>query len=308
MASPPRWWDIIRPPLAGQIIRRAGDISVHVVPAAAHGRGEAAQIAAAPPTPRPKIEPRAFVGSLLFSAAGLGAALLLRQGLGVANVALVLLVAVLAAAVTFGLWPSLFACLVSALAYNFFFLPPLYTFTIADPENVITLLVFVLVAAIASNLTARVRMQAIVARQRAATTEDLYRFSRKLAGIATLDNLLWATAYQMAHMLRLHVVLLLPEGEELNVRAGYPPEDTLEDADLAAAKWTVQHGQEAGRGADTLPGARRLFLPMRTSRGVVAVIGLDSSRDGALLTSDQRRLLDSLADQTALAIERLHLS
>jgi two-component system sensor histidine kinase KdpD len=308
MASPPRWWDIIRPPLAGQIIRRAGDISVHVVPAAAHGRGEAAQIAAAPPTPRPKIEPRAFVGSLLFSAAGLGAALLLRQGLGVANVALVLLVAVLAAAVTFGLWPSLFACLVSALAYNFFFLPPLYTFTIADPENVITLLVFVLVAAIASNLTARVRMQAIVARQRAATTEDLYRFSRKLAGIATLDDLLWATAYQMAHMLRLHVVLLLPEGEELNVRAGYPPEDTLEDADLAAAKWTVQHGQEAGRGADTLPGARRLFLPMRTSRGVVAVIGLDSSRDGALLTSDQRRLLDSLADQTALAIERLHLS
>jgi two-component system sensor histidine kinase KdpD len=169
-------------------------------------------------------------------------------------------------------------------------------------------LVFVLVAAIASNLTARVRMQAIVARQRAATTEDLYRFSRKLAGIATLDDLLWATAYQMAHMLRLHVVLLLPEGEELNVRAGYPPEDTLEDADLAAAKWTVQHGQEAGRGADTLPGARRLFLPMRTARGVVAVIGLDSSRDGALLTPDQRRLLDSLADQTALAIERLHLS
>ncbi len=308
MASPPRWWDMIRPPLAGQIIRRAGDISVHVVPAAAQGRGEAAQIAAAPPAPRLKLEPRAFLGSLLFSAAGLCVALLLRQGLGVSNVALVLLVAVLAAAVTLGLWPSLFACLVSALAYNFFFLPPLYTFTIAEPENVITLMVFVLVAAIASNLTARVRMQAIVARQRAATTEDLYRFSRKLAGIATLDDLLWATAYQMAHMLRLHVVLLLPEGEELNVRAGYPPEDTLEDADLAAAKWTIQHGQEAGRGADTLPGARRLFLPMRTSRGVVAVIGLDSSRDGALLTSDQRRLLDSLADQTALAIERLHLS
>ena len=98
------------------------------------------------------------------------------------------------------------------------------------------------------------RTQAIVARQRAATTEDLYRFSRKLAGIATLDDLLWATAYQMAHMLKLHVVLLMPEGEELDVRAGYPPEDTLEDSDLAAAKWTFQHGQEAGCGADTLPG------------------------------------------------------
>ncbi|MFO1247690.1 MAG: ATP-binding protein [Alphaproteobacteria bacterium] len=171
-----------------------------------------------------------------------------------------------------------------------------------------TLLVFLLVAAIASNLTARVRTQAIVARQRAATTEDLYRFSRKLAGIATLDDLLWASAYQMAHMLKLHVVLLMPEDEELDVRAGYPPEDTLEDSDLAAAKWTFQHGQEAGRGADTLPGARRLFLPMRTARGVVAIIGLDSSQGGALLTPDQRRLLDSLADQTALAIERLHLA
>jgi two-component system sensor histidine kinase KdpD len=151
-------------------------------------------------------------------------------------------------------------------------------------------------------------MQAIVARQRAATTEDLYRFSRKLAGIASLDDLLWAAAYQIAHMLKLHVVLLMPEAEELSVRAGYPPEDTLDSGDLAAAKWAFEHGQEAGRGADTLPGARRLFLPMRTARGVVAIIGLDSEQEGALLTPDQRRLLDSLADQTALAIERLHLA
>ena len=130
-------------------------------------------------------------------------------------------------------------------------------------------------AVIASNLTARVRMQAIVARERAATTEDLYLFSRKLAGVGALDDLLWATAYQVAHMLRLHVVLLLPEGEELEVRAGYPPEDTLDEGDLAAARWAFEQGSAAGRGADTLPGARRLFLPMRTARGIVAIIGLD---------------------------------
>jgi two-component system sensor histidine kinase KdpD len=153
-----------------------------------------------------------------------------------------------------------------------------------------------------------VRTQAIVARQRAATTEDLYRFSRKLAGIAALDDLLWATAYQVAHMLKVHVVLLMPEKGDLAVRAGYPPEDTLDESDLAAAKWAFEEGHEAGRGADTLPGARRLFLPMRTARGVVAIIGLDSEKEGPLLTPDQRRLLDSLSDQTALAIERLHLA
>ncbi|HVV28415.1 MAG TPA: sensor histidine kinase KdpD [Rhizomicrobium sp.] len=308
------WPALLRPSLVQEIIRDARDISVHVVPSSpAKGRALARDAVVRAPLPaRTPPEPRALAGSLLFSAVALGIGLLLRQALAVSNVALVLLVAVLASAVTYGLIPSLFAGLVCALAYNFFFLPPLYTFTIADPENVVTLLVFLLVAAIASNLTARVRTQAIVARQRAATTEDLYRFSRKLAGIAALDDLLWATAYQVAHMLKLHVVLLLPQGDSLEVRAGYPPEDTLDEGDLAAAKWAFEEGHEAGRGADTLPGARRLFLPMRTARGVVAIIGLDSEergeRLGPLLAPDQRRLLDSLADQTALAIERLNLA
>jgi two-component system sensor histidine kinase KdpD len=298
-----RWRDALRPSLAQEIVRRAGEMSVHIVPERA-GDKDLAKV----PLARPVLEPAAFLGSFTMSAAALGVGLLLRQTLAVSNVTLVLLVAVLASAVTFGLWPSLFACLICALAYNFFFLPPLYTFTIADPENIITLLVFVLVAGIASNLTARMRMQAIIARQRAATTEDLYRFSRKLTGIASLDDLLWATAYQVAHMLGLHVVLLMPDGEDLTVRAGYPPEDTLEDSDRAAAKWAFQHGSAAGRGADTLPGARRLFLPMRTARGIVAIIGLDSQQDGALLTPDQKRLLDSLSDQAALAVERLRLA
>ena len=307
-----RWLELLRRSPAQEIIRNAGDVSVHVAPERS-GKDDVARLSAPARAP---LEPRAFAGSLLFSAVALGVSLLLRQSLAVSNVALVLLVAVLASAVTYGLMPSLFAGLACALAYNFFFLPPLYTFTIADPENVVTLLVFLLVAAIASNLTARVRTQAIVARQRAATTEDLYRFSRKLAGIATLDDLLWATAYQVAHMLRLHVVLLMPEKGDLQVRAGYPPEDTLDEGDLAAAKWAFEEGHEAGRGSDTLPGARRLFLPMRTARGVVAIIGLDSEkhsesaddRQSPLLPPDQRRLLDSLSDQTALAIERLNLA
>src|SRR5256885_222335 len=113
-------------------------------------------------------------------------------------------------------------------------------------------------------------------------------------------------------MLKLHVVLLMPGEGDLQVRAGYPPEDTLDEGDLAAAKWAFEAGHAAGRGSDTLSGARRLFLPMRTARGVVAIIGLDSERtderQNALLTPDQRRLLDSLSDQTALAIERLHLA
>ena len=81
----------------------------------------------------------------------------------------------------------------------------------------------------------------------------------------------------------------------------------LDEADLAAAKWAWQNDRPAGRGSDTLPGAKRLFLPMRTGRGAIGVVGIDSDKPGPLLTPDERRLLDALIDQGALAIERVHL-
>ncbi len=132
----------------------------------------------------------------------------------------VMALAVLASAVTVGLWPAIFASIVSALAYNFFFLDPLYTLDISDPESAVALGFFFCVAVIASNLTARVQRQAFAARSRARTTEDLYLFSKKLAGTATLDDVLWATAFQIASMLKLRVVLLLPENGTIAVKAG----------------------------------------------------------------------------------------
>ena len=142
---------------------------------------------------------------------------------------------------------------------------------------------------------------------RARTTESLYAFSRKLSGAGTLDDVLWATAYQAASILKVRVVLLLPEDGSIAVKAGYPPEDILDEADLAAAKWAWEHNRAAGRGSDTLPGAKRLFLPMRTGRGAIGVVGIDNDKPGPLLTPDQRRLLDALIDQAALAIERVYL-
>jgi two-component system, OmpR family, sensor histidine kinase KdpD len=108
-------------------------------------------------------------------------------------------------------------------------------------------------------------------------------------------------------MLKVRVVLLLPEDGSIVVKAGYPPEDILDEADVAAAKWAWQNNRAAGRGSDTLPGAKRLFLPMRTGRGAIGIIGIDSDKPGPLLTTDQRRLLDALIDQSALAIERVRL-
>jgi len=301
-----RWFEIVHGSIVHDLVRRSGNISVHVIAGTADEAvpPKTVQTQAVPAS----LDPLAYIATIGIVGVALGIALFLQQFLNVANIALVFLTAVLVSAIRFGLFPSLFACLVSVLAYNFFFLPPIYTFTIADPENVVALFFFLVVAVIASNLAGRTRNQVLTARSRARTTEALFAFSRKLAGIGTLDDLLWVTVSQIALMLKLRVVLLLPEGDRLAVRAGYPPEDQLDEADLAAARWSWAHNRAAGRGADTLPGARWLFLPFRTGRGAVGVLGIERDEPGPLLTPDGRRLLDALADQAALAIERITLA
>jgi two-component system sensor histidine kinase KdpD len=299
-------FEFTRGSVVHDLVRRAGNISVHVIAGDALPSGPVKSPVQTAVRPEP-FDPRPYLMALAFVAIGLGAAKLIQPYFGIENVDLVFLTAVVSVAVRFGLLPSLFASVAASLCYNFFFLPPVYTFTITDPTNVAAFFFFMLIAILVSNVAARVRSQAITATSRIRTTESLYAFSRKLAGTATLDDVLWATAYQIALMLKVRVVLLLPEDEVLTVKAGYPPEDQLDEADLAAANWAWGNDRTAGRGSDTLPGAKRLFLPMRTGRGPIGVIGIDDDRTGPLLTPDARRLLDALVDQGALAIERVLL-
>jgi len=306
-ATRSRWFEIIRGSVVHDLVRRAGNISVNVIAGDELPVGAIAKPAVQTAARSEPFDPRPYLASLAIVVLGLGAAKLIQPVFGIENVDLVFLTAVVSVAVRYGLLPSLLASVAASLCYNFFFLPPVYTFTITDPTNVAAFFFFMLIAVLVSNVAARVRTQAMTANSRIRTTESLYAFSRKLAGTAKLDDVLWATAYQIALMLRVRVVLLLPEDHVLTVKAGYPPEDQLDKADLAAANWAWGNDRTAGRGSDTLPGAKRLFLPMRTGRGPIGVIGIDDDRTGPLLTPDQRRLLDALVDQGALAIERVLL-
>ena len=300
------WFELLHGSVVRDLLRCCGNISVHVI------AGEDLHNDAIPrKTVRTadRAEPfdaRPHGFALLAVVVATGVSALLWPWIGTETTDLVYLTAVIGVAVRFGLWPSLVASAASALRYNFFFTEPYYTFAIADPRNVIAVVFFAIVAVVVSNVAARARTLAITAMARARTTEFLYAFSRKLSGAGTLDDVLWASAYQAALMLKVQVVLLLPDNGTLAVKTGYPPEDVLDEADIAA-EWARDHDRAAGRGSDTLPGAKRLFLPMRTGRGLVGVVGIDSDKPGPLLTPDQRRLLDALTDQAALAIERVHL-
>jgi two-component system, OmpR family, sensor histidine kinase KdpD len=306
-SSRTRWFEILHGSVVHDLVRRSGNISVHVIAGDAIPGEPIPRKTVRTAEGKPAFDPAGYLVALGAVALALGVSFLINWKLGVENVNLVFLTAVVGVAARYGLWPSLFASVLASLCYNFFFLPPIYTFTITDPVNIAAFIFFIIMAAIVSNVAARVRTQALAAMQRARTTESLYAFSRKLAGVGTLDDVLWATAYQTALMLNVRVVLLLPDDGTISVKAGYPPEDTLDEADLAAAKWAWQNNRSAGRGSDTLPGAKRLFLPMRTGRGAIGILGIDSDKPGPLLTPDQRRLLDALMDQSALAIERVRL-
>ncbi|WP_339031274.1 sensor histidine kinase KdpD [Bradyrhizobium symbiodeficiens] len=302
-----RWFEMTRGSVVHDLVRRAGNISVHVIPGDELTSEPAPKTAVQTAARSEPFDAIPYLKALGITALGLAAAVAIKPYFGIENVDLMFLTAVVAVAVRYGLLPSLLASIAASLAYNFFFLPPVYTFTITDPTNVAAFFFFMLIAFLVSNVAARVRTQADAAIGRIRMSEQLYAFSRKLAGTATLDDVLWASAYQIALMLKVRVVLLLPEEGLLTVKSGYPPEDELDQADLAAANWAWSNDRPAGRGSDTLPGAKRLFLPMRTGRGPIGVIGIDNDRTGPLLTPDQRRLLDALVDQGALAIERVLL-
>ena len=302
------WFTLLHGSVVRDLIKNSGAISVTAV----SPRGETIPAKSVLTAARPgRVGWRGYLLSIaavaLTALVAKAINMIFAQALG--SVAMIFLVPVLFSAVFFGRRPAFVTSLLCVMAYNYFFLPPLYTFTIADPNNWLSFGALLFVGLIAGNLAARVRTQADLAAARAAAMTELYRYTGKLAGIARLDDILWAAAFQISSMLKTNVVLLLqdPKTRRLEVRAGYPPEDELDAGDLAAAAWRWDHGQAAGRNAETLPGAKRLFLPMRTGEGLAGVAGLQRQDDRTLFTPDERRLLDALLDQTALAIERSRL-
>lgn len=248
--------------------------------------------------------------SLLVFAAGTGG-LVIKAWIDPPNISMVFLAAVLISAVRFGLWPSLYASVLSTLAYNLFFLDPLYSLTIAEPANIVALVFLLAVAVLTSELTARLRLQVTETRQQAAVTEALHIFSHKLAEIRARDDLLWAVVHQLASMLRVQAFVLLPEEGRLRVSAAYPPDDVLPESELDMAELAWRGDRPAGRDQDHgHSGARYLFLPLRSADGPLGVIGV-ARQDGAtghMFQANEHRLLSALVDQAAVAIARSALA
>ena len=233
---------------------------------------------------------------LLPGGAGLVASLLTHL-VGLRDVAIVFLTGVFTTAVLGGLGPSIVAVVVSLFLYDFFFLPPVYTFTITHAEDILSFIVFLIVAVLTSNLTARIGAQAESARQREARTAALYAFSREIAGAAGIEDLGAIIARHVAEEFQGQAVVLLPGIGGLLARASHPPGTELPPAALAAASRVAPHDRSRSTGA--LAAGDWLCEPLATARGVVGVLALR-----APATGPQRQLLEALGRQAAIAIER----
>jgi len=296
-APAPLWRRLTGRILSYQLLRRAPDFVLHVIPL--------------PSTKVPKRRrPRDEGWAVWASAAGLVAAvtafgLLLRDVVPGEAMGLAYLAAVVAGASLGGLRPALAVAAAGFLAWDFFFIPPVYTLTISNVHDSMALALFGAVAVLSGSLASRVRGEARAAQARIEGLRRIGTFSRKLGEAATEPELLAEIARQAAATAGQAVTLAPADEDGLVIRAAEPAADTMDEGAWAAARWTWTKQEGAGQGTSTLPGATWRFLPLKTARGPLGVLGV---RSAARLNEPQTQALTALADQAAVAWERVRLA
>ena len=289
--------------LATALLRQARGAAVHVVTERGDHDDKAALVDS---SPIQSSAWRGHLGALVLVGVTGGVAGLVDQFASGANLAMIFLLSVLGAGLGFGLWPAFTAAASAALVYNFFFLEPRLSFTIGHPADVLTFLVFFVVATTTGWLTGQIRDQSRRTSTRAAAIASLLSSSRRLSGAATRDDTAHALGDQISAAANAKAVVLLPRGEEIEPVAGAPILQPLGAAAMAAARWAWEKGEPTGHGTGTLPQTSWTFWPLQGVRQRVGVAGVEAHalRPG----SDEEKLVMALLDQGAVALERAELA
>jgi len=304
----PSWLRFFRPSLVDNLVRICGSIDVMVI-----ARDQDMEL---PPPVRSMSRPRNtpplvhFLGAaiLIASATGLGMLMQMRR-FELADIVMVYVLGILIVATRFGLWPAVAASILSVGAFDFFFVPPILSFTITDAKHAGTFAVMLLVGIVIGNLAERIRAQVRLARVREQRTLALFRLAAELTRSGGTAAMVESAIRSVAAQFQSHASILLPDGagrveakNEAEAGAAFSPEE------LSVAQWSFDHHEAAGLGTDTLPGAKALYLPLKGSRGPIGVMAVKPEGAPHWVEPDQRHLLEAFANQTALALERTLLS
>ncbi|MDE2368021.1 MAG: DUF4118 domain-containing protein [Burkholderiales bacterium] len=289
-----------RRPLTERIAALADDIDLIVVAQDADARRPAAREAEAI---RPDLPWQGYVAALAACAVTTIVATPLARLLELSNIVMLFLLAVVGIALRYGRGPAVAAALFGVASFDFFFVPPRYSFAVSDVQYLLTFAVMLVVGLVIGQLMAGLKVQAEAAGQRERRVRSLYEMSRDLSSALLPEQVAAIGARFLAAEFGFKATLLAADDDDrLQALPG-----GAATVDLGVAQWAYQRGEAAGQGTDTLPASRCLVLPLKAPmrlRGVVAVE--PASGPAHVLGPEQRRLLDTCASLMAISLERIH--
>ena len=299
----PRWQEFVFGSVVDQLIHNSGAIDIYVI---SSGKGEPDRPAEMEPL-LPATPPRDYIASLALVVLVTILGWLIRPFISPTNEAMLFLLAVVVVAWRRGLGPAIFTSIIGVLAFDFFFVPPYFSFRFTDTEYLITFAGMVIVGSLISLLVARAKDYADAASLREKETGTLYALSQDLAVAVTTDSIIRAVSKHVHEIFEWDSVFLLPKQNGLVVHSSSPGLVT-DDDDIAVATWAFRHGAVAGYDTDTLHGSRLRFIPLQGTQGVVGIMGVRPAEPNGVITPEQSRILTAFANQAALALERVNLT
>jgi two-component system, OmpR family, sensor histidine kinase KdpD len=295
------WIELLRGSVADQLIRQSGPIDIYFVNSEPQSSIKQTEHYWQPHRPW-----RRYLWAIALIAGATGLCALVAPYISPTNLVVIYLLSTVVAAIFLGRGPAILTSILSVVAFDFFFVPPSLTLAVSDSEYILTFLGLLAVSMVISYLTAQVREQADAAQKREAQTAALYELGHDLTAAVGLEAVAKTIIGHISKIYSREVAIFLPEIDKLKL---YMASQGLliTDNELAVANWAFEHGQQAGRGTDTLPDASMYYQPLKTTRGVIGVLGIKPIGTSTYLSPDQRRILDAFTNQVALAIEGARL-
>jgi two-component system sensor histidine kinase KdpD len=253
---------------------------------------------------RAPIKWRSFIWATAACAATTALASQLLRVFELSNVIMVFLLTVVGVSIRLGRGPGAWAAALSVLLFDFFFVPPKYSFAVADVQYLFTFALMLLVALVIGQLAASLRFEAVVANERERRAHALAALSKELAGALTAEQVIEIAHRHVSGIFDARVALLLPDGQDRLQVAGAA--SSAVETDSAVAQWVFDHGQPAGAGTQTLAATSAHYLPLRAPMRIRGVLALAASDPQFIDEPEMKRLLDTCSAQIALALERVH--
>lgn len=302
-----RLWNWLHGSVVNKVIGRSKGISVHVIP----GKVQQVQEKHSFGRKRNTFSYAPYFWALLMMAGLTVAVSPFKSSLGLVNIALIFLLPVLISASKWGAGPAFVASVAGVVTFDFFFVPPRLSFTVADVRYLISFAIFLLVGLITGTLSTRLKRQVNHSRQREARVAALYALSRDIAAVHDLDFVLESVARKVADTIEGKVGLLLPNpGGSLQLKASSNPSDEsfVDEHELTVAVWVFENGQKAGKGTETLGAAVGFYLPLFTAQGVQGVLAICLNDPDKGFQPEQLRLLEAFASLAAMAVNKIKLT